>query len=45
MILPMEGDDPQGLTPGKPTVFLGTPGDPGVSDVLAGRPLDRLLVE
>jgi serine/threonine-protein kinase len=26
MILPLEGDDPQGLTPGKATVFLGAPG-------------------
>jgi serine/threonine-protein kinase len=26
MILPMEGDASQGLTPGKPTVFLGPPG-------------------
>ncbi len=42
MILPMEGDAARGLVPGKPTVFLSTPSNEAESDVLAGRPMDRL---
>ena len=45
MILPMESDAARGWTPGKPTVFLGTPANEVLSDVLAGRPMDRILLE
>jgi Tol biopolymer transport system component len=45
MILPMEGDAARGLTPGKPTVFLSTPAIRVDADVLAGRPMDRVLLE
>ena len=45
MILSMEGDAARGWTPGKPTVFLSTPANEHGADVLAGRPMDRVLLE